>query len=974
MSDLPIWLGAVLSALTVISILAFSDRFSRYGLSGWKTALFGMLLVFLAFVARALISLENLAQLFLPGIPEFVSQLSEIVVAVGAVTTALSVFVSVRKLAADREMEKQKESELQFLDNLKSIIFEPFSLVEVLNFSLNEISRTLNDCRGAIFIHNPSRKELYLTSSVGLDRPLEAVLEKISLDGDIVSRSQKVSRSHAIGRLSHSDKATQALLAGMGVESAIAAPLMSRNGSVGVILILGENPYQFARRESEILNSAANLLGPVVASFRMEREIRQLNERISITVDRSRRQLDILSALDSSSSPSHQLGVLLEHGQDILRGDGAVLASRSDDGSWMILKSTDESPFEGTVPENLAKHFDKTIQDGKPIAIRTTLSDGAQRARFLVFPIALGGARPSTLVASVPSERESFSPDEISRMQLVLKLIELVLPQLHSHTDRSELAHDDFVELIRPLLLSETRRELGDKLAEAVYGFMPEYDAGMVLTLESDGEFMRVFASFGYDGREVDRFKLRAERGPWGTAYRLGKGSAHSERREIEELFLSLAGDELTWFMERSSTRKLPSFCTTVPLNWNDQRTGVLFLEGSDDSLEQFDKSPERELFFDLLAFKLRSFAEGTGSRGVPTGGGAIGDLNQVNNVLTGIIGKAQLLGFGLKDEELPDKESVLLNLDLIVDEAFQAGELIKQLQREIRREDTTEGESSAVDLSQLLKRLTIVRYGSDPNLHYLRDNPDVIFEADLSLASPVHGKAEDIEPLVNEVLEWVWDEFDVDEHILVNLQVREGYSYVIVSDHVLSDEEKDIGNFAFKPLALHPDLSQSEAVGSVLQRSVSFYERNLRDGERLFCMRFDREDVGTDQSSQSLSILAIDDQEIIRELLSGMLDQLGYEVTVCSTGRQGVEAFQKGRYDLVITDISLPDIDGWEVVERIKDRDPDIPIIMISGWGLDEEVEKAGRYGVDHILPKPFRLENLSELIEKVKSRRATA
>ena len=104
------------------------------------------------------------------------------------------------------------------------------------------------------------------------------------------------------------------------------------------------------------------------------------------------------------------------------------------------------------------------------------------------------------------------------------------------------------------------------------------------------------------------------------------------------------------------------------------------------------------------------------------------------------------------------------------------------------------------------------------------------------------------------------------------------------------------------------------------------------------------------------------------------MLDQLGYDVTVCSTGIQGVEAFRNGDYDLIITDIGLPDIDGWEVVERIKKLDADVPIIMISGWGLNEEVEKAGRLGVDYILPKPFRLENLGELIEKVKSRRATA
>jgi CheY-like chemotaxis protein len=323
----------------------------------------------------------------------------------------------------------------------------------------------------------------------------------------------------------------------------------------------------------------------------------------------------------------------------------------------------------------------------------------------------------------------------------------------------------------------------------------------------------------------------------------------------------------------------------------------------------------------------------------------------------------------------LPERDSVLLNLDMIADEAFQAGELIKELQREIRDEKPSESDNEAADISSMLNQLAIVRYGSDPNLHYLRENPGVSFVADLSSVTPVSGTPSEIKPLLGEVLQWTWDEYDIDDHIRIKLLDRGDHSYLISSDRSFTDDDLDIDDLAFRPLGMHPDLSNSEAVAGLSTASVSFCERSTEDGDRILYLRFEKTQVqSTERNDGSLNILAIDDQEIIRELLTGMLDQLGYNVTVCSTGAEGVEVFNAGVYDLVITDIGLPDLDGWQVVEKVRAADPGVPVIMISGWGLDEEVEKAGEYGVDHILPKPFRLENLSELIEKVKSRRATA
>jgi len=978
MTSLPIWLGSVLTALVIVSLMVFSDRFSRYGLAGWKTALLGMVLIFFSFLARAVLSIDSFAELFMRGIPEFVAHIADIVVAIGATVVAMSVFVAVRRLAIDKESDKQKESQLQFLDNLKNIIFEPYSLVEVLNFSLNEISRTLDDCGGAIFIYNPSARDLYLTSSIALDQAVERNLERISIGGDIISRTQKMSRSHAVGKMTNSDKATQALLAGRNVVAALTAPLMSRNGPVGVIAIFGQQPYQFSRRESEILSSAANLLGPVIASFRMEREIRRLNDRVGSTVEKSRRQLEIIGELGGKNSKLENIGILLEHAEEIVHGDGSLLTVCAADAKWRILRSTDDSTFDIDISENFARHFEKAVSNGKPIIVKSTTKDGEQ-SRFLVFPVETGTSETAVLLASVSSGRESFTSDEINQLQLVLKLIGMLIPHADESAPEVSVDADEFTEAFRSVLQSTSVAELANGLEKVIYATMPEFDAGMLIAVDTDRRYMRVCSSFGYDGRRVADFKLETGGGPWGRAVRLGAEVFCDERKELDEMFLSLAANELTWFMERVSGRRLPAYCRAVPLAYRGQNVGVLFVEGADDAVQQKSDSVSDKMLLDLLAFKMKQVSVGSGAiKGLdqlPLEGDAVYNLNQMNNILTGIIGKAQLLGFGLRDDEMREKDSVLLNLDMVADEAFQAGEIVKKLQRAIRKEEPENGEPSTLNLSELLQNVSIVRYGSDPHLHYLRENPAIAFETDLSETAEARGSIDEVRPLLNEVIQYAWDEFGVDERMVVALKDKGDYSYLTISDETLSEEESNVDNYSFRPIGMHPDLSQSDIIADARNLGVSYHDDTLQDGVCLLCLRFDHSAVDVDETSESLfSILAIDDQEIIRELLSGMLIQLGYSVTVCSSGIEGVEAFEKKHYDLVITDIGLPDIDGWAVAEKIRGRVSDIPIIMISGWGLGQEVEKASQMGIDHILPKPFRLENLSELIEKVKSRKATA
>jgi signal transduction histidine kinase len=120
---------------------------------------------------------------------------------------------------------------------------------------------------------------------------------------------------------------------------------------------------------------------------------------------------------------------------------------------------------------------------------------------------------------------------------------------------------------------------------------------------------------------------------------------------------------------------------------------------------------------------------------------------------------------------------------------------------------------------------------------------------------------------------------------------------------------------------------------------------------------------------NRSLRILCIDDESQMQELLKHCLTTLDHQVTTASGGKQGVEMFraavlQKQPYQMVITDLGMPDVDGHQVARTIKAESPRTPIVMMTGWGtmMKEDGETAPE--VDAVVGKPPRIQELNSLI----------
>jgi CheY-like chemotaxis protein len=120
------------------------------------------------------------------------------------------------------------------------------------------------------------------------------------------------------------------------------------------------------------------------------------------------------------------------------------------------------------------------------------------------------------------------------------------------------------------------------------------------------------------------------------------------------------------------------------------------------------------------------------------------------------------------------------------------------------------------------------------------------------------------------------------------------------------------------------------------------------------------------------LRILVVDDEPLVRQLLQDVLQVEGHVVTVADGGRVGLEALRAARqrrepFDVVLTDLGMPEKDGCEVAQSVKREAPDTPVILLTGWGQALQQEESLPPQVDFLLSKPPGLQELEAALRTV-------
>ncbi len=360
----------------------------------------------------------------------------------------------------------------------------------------------------------------------------------------------------------------------------------------------------------------------------------------------------------------------------------------------------------------------------------------------------------------------------------------------------------------------------------------------------------------------------------------------------------------------------------------------------------------------------------------------ASGVAHDFNNTLTGILGRAQLL------LSTQDQGTVEDGLKIIIKTARDGAKTIRRIQDFARQR--RDHDFQLVDVSQLLLDVGEI---TRPRWKDWAEAINVHISLDLQLHcnAPIMGDESELrEVLVNMVFN------------AVDAMPQGGILTLAAEEHneIVEISVRDTGTGMNEDVRLRifdPFFTTKDKSGMGLGLAVSYgiirrhegtveVESEVGRGTNIRLQLPVAENVAGNQlvdevvatalplgQSSQTRILVVDDQEYVRDLLRDILEKEGCKVTVAAGGHEALSLFDKEDFDAIFTDVGMPVMNGWELSQAVRERNNDIPLAVITGWGeaVGSHERKAAR--VDWVVAKPFDTPQIAEIAQEVFRRRET-
>jgi signal transduction histidine kinase/CheY-like chemotaxis protein len=341
----------------------------------------------------------------------------------------------------------------------------------------------------------------------------------------------------------------------------------------------------------------------------------------------------------------------------------------------------------------------------------------------------------------------------------------------------------------------------------------------------------------------------------------------------------------------------------------------------------------------------------------------AAGAAHHLNNLMAVVLGRTQLL---LHKNQVPEMAPALRTIERA---AVDAADTVRRIQAFSRAQRG--GTASELDLNETVKEsIDFTRPRWEREAQVRGAGVEMVFEP--GELPPVLGrKAELREVLTNLILNAV-DALPSGGRVLLRSWSEPGRAVVSVCDSGVG-MSAEVRDRAFEPFfttkgVQRLGLGLAVAYGLVTSHggqislegdegrgtTVTFWIPTAGAAE----MPPPPAAVGAEPQGR---ILVVDDEADVREMLADVLMSRGHHVTMAGGGREALRSFEQGDYDLVITDLGMPDVNGWEVARAIKAMRASMPVLLLTGWAdaLDAD---AGR--VDAVIKKPFDVSKLAAAV----------
>ncbi len=426
-------------------------------------------------------------------------------------------------------------------------------------------------------------------------------------------------------------------------------------------------------------------------------------------------------------------------------------------------------------------------------------------------------------------------------------------------------------------------------------------------------------------------------------------------QRQAQEIFIKTArGKDLFSFYEMDMVKKDGSGIVRVEIGTVTVRDAAGRVTGWQGIAR--DITERKQLEQQLLRAE-RLHALGEMSSGV---------AHDFNNILGAILGRAQLLRRAERDEETQR------GLEAIEKAALDGANTVRRLQHFTRKR--REEEFFPVDLNQAIKdalAITEARWKDEANLAGVT----IEVATDYGKISPVMGNISELREVLTNMIFNAIEAMPEGGKLTFKTEEAGGWVYLSVSDTGIG-MSSDVKARVFDPF-----FTTKGVRGTGLGMSVSYGIIRGHNGEisveshpgqgttMLIKLPIPAKLRPAPQpklipSARPGRILIIDDDGMVRELLSDILQAAGHTVVKAAGGREGIRLFRQDAFDLVLTDLGMPDCSGWEVATAVKGIAPRTPVALVTGWGLTLDRRKMKESGVDLVLNKPFQYPEVMALV----------
>ena len=348
----------------------------------------------------------------------------------------------------------------------------------------------------------------------------------------------------------------------------------------------------------------------------------------------------------------------------------------------------------------------------------------------------------------------------------------------------------------------------------------------------------------------------------------------------------------------------------------------------------------------------------------------ASGVAHDFNNSLAAILGRAQLILRRVKDEEL------IRSLGIIVTAAEDAAATVRRIQTFARK--SVDAELEFLDIGSLLRdaiEITRTRWENEARAAGL--NVDVTLNAESDLF--VRGNASELrEVFVNLIVNAV-DAMPGGGKLTICSELKGDRLRLRFADTGTGMKE-EVRERVFEPFyttkgVLGTGLGLAVSYGIIERHKGSISVESKPGNGTAFYIDLPLAESGeaaADESrpetrSSSLSVLVVDDEPFVRETLADMLVDLDHKVVTADCGRDALAKVCSDDFDLVFTDLAMPEMDGWETAREIHKHRPDLPIVLVTGYGATAQPPSGEHDLVACIISKPFDFDQVTGTIGKV-------